>query len=174
MSNKKEILLKLKRLAERGINGEKENAEKLLNKMMKKYEISEEELDQEEEKIVYITLKNKAEKKICNQILYAYFNDASLWQKYRHRTTYYVKLTAAQEIEFKYMLSIYLNDFYKQQEIFINAFIQKNRIFPVNGPVVDIMTLPSEQKGKAIKAAFMAEGIEKTQIRKSLEANYDY
>ena len=72
------------------------------------------------------------------------------------------------------MLSIYLNDFYKQQEIFINAFIQKNRIFPVNGPVVDIMTLPSEQKGKAIKAAFMAEVIEKTQIRKSLEANYDY
>ena len=55
MSNKKEILLKLKRLAERGINGEKENAEKLLNKMMKKYEISEEELEQEEEKIVYIT-----------------------------------------------------------------------------------------------------------------------
>ena len=35
--NKSDVILKLKALSERGIGGEKENATKLLEKMMKKY-----------------------------------------------------------------------------------------------------------------------------------------
>lgn len=166
--DKKEIVSKLKALSDRGIAGEKENATKLLHKLMKKYGISEEELEESQSRTVWITLKNLAERKICCQILYAYFNDAQLWQRNGHRTKYWTELTPAQEIEFKYILSTYLDNFYKEQDIFIHAFIQKNRIFPVNGPVTDMSDLSSEEREKAIRASFMAEGIEKTQIRKAL------
>lgn len=166
--NKLEIIQKLKALSDRGINGEKENATKLLEKLMKKYGITDEELEQSQTKIVWITLKNMAEKRICSQILYAYFDDAGLYQRNGDRTKYWTELTPAQEIEFKYMLSTYLDSFYKEQDIFIHAFIQKNRIFPKDGPVTYIDDLPPEEKAKSIRASFMAEGMEFTKIRKAL------
>lgn len=166
--DKMEIISKLKALSDRGIDGEKENATKLLHKLMKKYGITEEDIEQEEVKTVWVTLKNKAEVKICSQIIYAHFNNTNLWQRRGHRTKYWVELTPAQEIEFKYMLSVYLKSFYEEQEIFINAFIQKNQIFPINGPVTDIDDLTAEEREKAIKSSMMAQGIERTRIRKAL------
>ena len=43
--NKAALLKKIRTLAERGVGGEAENAEKLLAHMMEKYDISEDELD---------------------------------------------------------------------------------------------------------------------------------
>lgn len=165
---KMEIIQKLKALSDRGVAGEKENATKLLRKLMQKYAISEEDLKQEEVRTVWVTLKNDAERKICGQILYAYFNNADLYKRHGDRTKYWTELTPAQEIEFKYMLSVYLESFYKEQDIFIRAFIQKNKIFPVGGPVTNIDDLPAEERGKSIRAALMTEGIEFTRIRKAL------
>lgn len=42
MANREEILRKLKALADRGVGGEKVNAEELLKKMMAKYGVTEE------------------------------------------------------------------------------------------------------------------------------------
>ena len=155
---KVEVIKKLKALKDRGIGGEKENAAKLLEKLMKKYNITEEEIKNEETKIVWVNLRNKAEERICSQILYAYFDNADLRQRYKDRTKCFVELTAAQEIEFKYMLSIYLESFYKEQDVFISAFIQKNKIFPANGKVVNTSELSQEEKERALKAAILAEG----------------
>ena len=167
--DKRDIIQKLKALSDRGIDGEKENATKLLHKLMKKYGISEEELQEEEKKTVVITLKNEAEKRICHQILYAYFEDMPLYKYgYKCRTKYWVEMTAAQEIEFKYMLSVYIDNFYKEQDIFINAFIQKNKIFPPNAGVRYIEYMTPEEKGRSLRASFMAQGMEFTTIRKAL------
>lgn len=169
MSNKNELLLKLKELAKRGINGEKENATKLLHKLMKKYGISEEEIQEEEKKDVIITLKNQAEKRICRQILYAYFDNMPIYKcSLRSRTQYCLEMTAAQEIEFKYLLSVYLDSFYEEQDIFINAFIQKNKIFPPNVETKYIEDMTPEEKGRSLRASFMAQGMEFTRIRKAL------
>ena len=167
--NKTEIVKKLKALSDRGIDGEKENATKLLNKLMEKYGISEEELEQPQTKTVWITLKNNAEIRICSQILYAYFNDAKLWKRRGCRTKYWIELTPAQEIEFKYMLQIYLDSFYKEQDILIYAFVQKNKIFPTDSPVSYLEDLTPEEKEKTLRASLMQEGMEFTRIRKALD-----
>ena len=49
MTEKEAILKKLKALADRGEGGERENAAALLEKLMQKYGISEEELNRERE-----------------------------------------------------------------------------------------------------------------------------
>lgn len=168
---KMEIIQKLKALSDRGVAGEKENATKLLKKLMKKYGITEEDLQEEEKKDVFITLRNDAEKRICYQILYAYFDDRPLYKcSSRSRTQYWVEMTAAQEIEFKYMLSVYLENFYKEQDIFIRAFIQKNKIFPAGAPIKYIDDMTPEEKAKSIKASLMVEGMEFTRIRKALDS----
>ena len=75
MDNKKELLLKLQELAKRGVNGEKENADKLLKKLMKKYNISEDEINNEEINEVELELRNDIEVRLASQILFSFFDD---------------------------------------------------------------------------------------------------
>lgn len=166
---KKEIIQKLKTLSERGVAGEKENATKLLEKLMKKYGITETDLKSKETKVVNIELRTDAEKRICSQILYAYFDNAPLYRRFGTKISFWTKLTKAEEIEFKYMLSVYIDSFYKEQEVFVRAFIQKNKIFPKNAPTTNLNELSAEEKAKSIKASLMTQGMEYTVIRKSLE-----
>lgn len=170
MEKKTEILLKLKELSKRGINGEKENATQLLEKLMKKYRITEEELNAEEIEDVYINLKNDIEVRLASQILYAFFDNKNLYKL--NKTKYYTELTKAQEIEFKYIFSVYLEDFKRQELIFYRAFINKNDIFPksVTVETVEAKNLSSEEMKERALAEIMMDGLEITQVRKALNS----
>lgn len=170
MAEKTEILLKLKELSKKGINGEKENAAKLLEKLMKKYNISEEELNNEEIKDVYINLKNEIEIRLASQILYAFFDNRKLYKLNKFK--YCTELTSAQEIEFKYMFSIYLEDFKRQELVFYRAFINKNDIFPksVTVETVEAKNFSSEEIKERALAEIMMDGLEITQVRKALNS----
>ena len=162
------LLQKLKSLSERGIAGEKENATILLKKLMKKYGITEEELKENEVTTVYIKIKNGIEERLASQLLYAFFNNAPLYKPHRNKINYYTELTPAQAIEFKYMFSIYLEDFYRQELIFYRAFINKNKIFPKDSEAKDINEISLEEKKEYLLSQMMLQGIERTQIRKAL------
>lgn len=68
--DKTALLRKVRALAEHGVGGEAENAEKLLARMMKKYGISEEELDEETRARHDFTYHGGEEKKILRQVVY--------------------------------------------------------------------------------------------------------
>ena len=68
--DKTALLRKVRALAEHGVGGEAENAEKLLARMMKKYGISEEELDEETRVRHDFTYHGGEEKKILRQVVY--------------------------------------------------------------------------------------------------------
>lgn len=170
MSNKNELLLKLKKLSERGIDGEKKNATELLNNLMKKYNISESELNSLEIKRFDIELKNDIEQRLASQILYAFFNNTPLYQYINAQTKFCVELTKSQEVEFRYMFSIYLEDFKKQELVFYRAFISKNNIFPKNADQKNYEEITSKEREELRLAAMMAEGIQKTEIRKALNS----
>lgn len=69
--DKTALLKKVRALAEHGVGGEAENAEKLLARMMKKYGISEEELDEETRVRHDFTYHGGEEKKILRQVVYS-------------------------------------------------------------------------------------------------------
>lgn len=169
MDKKIEILKKLKALADRGIGGEKENAELLLKKYMKKYNISSKEINEDEKKKIYLNFKNEIELKLSSQILYAFFNDSPIYKQKEKgkRAKYYTILTTSQEIEFRYIYSVYLESFKKQELIFYRAFINKNNIFPKEANT-DINKVSQEEREEIIKASMMSQGIEKTNIRKCI------
>ena len=79
MDSKKELLLKLQELAKRGINGKKENADKLLKKLMKKYNISEDEINNEEINEVELELRNDIEVRLASQILFSFFDKVNFF-----------------------------------------------------------------------------------------------
>ena len=68
--DKTALLKKIRALAEHGVGGEAENAEKLLARMMKKYGISEAELDEETRVRHDFTYHGGEEKKILKQVVY--------------------------------------------------------------------------------------------------------
>ena len=58
---KKQLLNKLKALAERGVGGEKETAQRKLKKLMKKYDVEEADLSDEKKENFEFKYKNKFE-----------------------------------------------------------------------------------------------------------------
>ena len=66
MTEREELLRRLERvkeLAERGVGGEKENAEALLNRLMAKYGISEEDIEDTAERDYFIHGKTQSSQK---------------------------------------------------------------------------------------------------------------
>ena len=68
--NKKELLRKLRALAERGVGGERQNAQKKLDELIKKYNISDEELEDEVAELYHFKYRGKRESALLVQIMY--------------------------------------------------------------------------------------------------------
>lgn len=70
MENKEELLKKIKALAERGVGGEKDSAQVLLDCLMKKYGVTESDLEAERVETAWFRYHDEFERRILNQIIY--------------------------------------------------------------------------------------------------------
>lgn len=68
--NKKDLLRKLKALAEKGVGGEKINAQKKLEALMQKNGITEDELDEETAIECLFNISGIRERRLLMQIIY--------------------------------------------------------------------------------------------------------
>lgn len=159
MNNKKELLEKLKALAQRGVGGEKENAELLLKKLMKKYNISDEELERDSIDLYKIIIpRHFMMRKLASQVAYSVIgNDDTkgIYFSGNKNKIFYFKGTQSEFLEFEAKYKFYSNWLKKDLDIFYIAFLQKNEIFPPN---VDCKIDLSE---KDIQAINMCAGMEK-------------
>ena len=161
-----EKLQKLSELSKRGIGGEKENAELLLKKLMKKYHITEEDLQLKIKNWYKFHVDSELESKLLFQTAYmvcGHKNETA----YRKKTKriYFLKLTAEQKIEIEYIFSIFKEDLSKELDSFYTAFIYKNNIFPEDVP-------RSENDNSDISEIFKIQGymsnIKKSNVRKAI------
>lgn len=70
MSNKAELLKKIKALADRGVDGERESAQTLLARLMEQYGISETEIEEERRETAWFPYSQETERRLLNQIIY--------------------------------------------------------------------------------------------------------
>lgn len=125
-----EKIKKVYELVKRGTENERKVAEQKLKVLMEKYNISEDELDETNVECEWFKYKNKMQRKLLIQITYAVLGDVPLYGntlKRRHIGAY---CTKAQKIEIEFMLDFYYRAFCEDIDIFMSAFIQKNKIFP--------------------------------------------
>lgn len=106
--DKTALLKKVRALAEHGVGGETENAEKLLARMMKKYGISEEELDEETRVRHDFTYHGGEEKKILRQVVYKVTGGYAYELVYtasgrKVRTQLGADCTPAEKVEIEYL-----------------------------------------------------------------------
>lgn len=172
MNNKKlDLLKKLKTLADdtRGNEYERQTAEEQLNKLMKQYNVTEEDLEIDVRKKREFYFKNDWEHKLICQTIYKLFPEMDIYRTRGKKNWIWTEMTDAEYIEFEVHYCAYKVSFQKEFEIFYYAFLSKNKIFPNKPPenkapnAEDTMS-----RGDLIRASMMAQGIESAKVRRLL------
>lgn len=107
----------------------------------------------------HIIKEEHKRRKLLSQCIYkvmGYDSDRTQYKPPHTRQKIGVYCTKAQKLEIELEFEFYERLFEEQQELFLSAFIQKQRIFPPDAPVSD-----AEPTERDIKVAFMAEAIER-------------
>lgn len=152
---------KLQALAERGVGGEKDTAEKMLQKMLEKNGIqSLDELQSEETEYTLFSYNGKHERKLLVQCIYKVITAAGDRRFYHSKGTRQklgIYCTKAQKLEIELEFAFYRNVFYEELDIFMSAFINAQGIFPPDAPKES----HDELNERDIKIAHMAGSIDK-------------
>lgn len=129
---------KLQALAERGVGGEKETAEKMLQRLLKKNGINTlEELEKDKVEYSLFSYNGKHEIQLLAQCMYkvlGYSNDTTYFRTKGTRQKIGIYCTKAQRIEIELEFEFYRNVFYEELSSFMSAFIEAQDIFPPDAP----------------------------------------
>lgn len=138
MSDKQELLNKIKALAERGVGGEKETAIKMYNKLLKKYGIKEDELDDDKVENYEFHYNSVYERRLIAQIIHSVIDSNEIYVPKDNRHNYiHAYMTKAQYLECRSMIDFYvvlLHDTLVKATI---AFINVEHIFSKSAGVSD-------------------------------------
>ena len=136
MSDKLERLKKLRVLALRGVDGEKEQAQAMLDKLIKKYSISLDDISDEKLNEYTFEYHGKEQKRLLSQIIYKVTNDQFAVRSLEYtksgrtcKTRLGGKCTSGQKVEIEFLFDFYKRLFEKERETLFQAFVQKHRLF---------------------------------------------
>lgn len=176
MSNKAELLKKVKALVERGYGGEKDNAEAILARLMEKYGIEESELEEGHRETAWFPYSQETERRLLNQIIYMVTGKSGFGcvgtYTGRKRKKMGADCTTVQKLEIEANFSFFKVAFEEELEVFYLAFANKNELFP-RKPETELRgidDLSPDEKEKYLKAGLMMEGMERHTMLKQLEA----
>lgn len=146
-------LKKLLTLARQGIGGERTNAQRALEKLMAKHNITLDDLDHETQKLTWLTpAKGKHEKSLLYQTISAVVtSDRTIYKSRYYPGKIGIELTPAEEIEIQLRYGLYLHSLKTQFDITYKAFVQINHIFHSDAPPAsESETDPEEIKRMAL------------------------
>jgi len=171
--NKLNLLKKLSKLADGGIDGEKENATERLEFLMKKYGITSDMLQDEIKKEREITIQ-KEQSQFFYQIVCSvcgrqpmYFNKADIKKK---KTRVYIEVSDIDFIEISEKFYFYWDKYQEDLNLFYSAFIQKNHLYTKTSQE-DIERANQnfdKDRERIIKLSKMMEGLDSHKLQKQL------
>lgn len=133
MSKEKELLLKLKKLADEGVGGEKVNAEQLLQKLLKKHGLQKSDLENENIEDYILPFNGTFGKDLAIQVAYSVIgnkDDNKGVYSFRSGKKVLIKSTLAEFLEIEQKYNFYKHHLKKDLKLFYNAFVQSQNIFP--------------------------------------------
>lgn len=122
-----EKIKKIKKLADEGFGGEQEAAKLLLDELTKKYNISEQDLLNEEETVFKFHVKNKIEEKLFFQCIAKVFGSKSKVFNsvyyYKYKKMYlFVEMTTSRSLLFNEFYYFHLEQFLNYRKRKINEY----------------------------------------------------
>lgn len=174
----KSKLEKLKELAERGVGGERTNAQLLMQRLADEYGIVLDDLfykeNIEEYHQLYNVGKSKDYKSILLQTAHRVINKSSIYCYREGQCKVYIKATKLQHLEIDRRLNKYLSDFKKEEEkakkALIYAFLDKNELLGDYDPDRPSKKLTAEELEVMLMAAGLKDSINKTSVHLELDS----
>lgn len=138
--DKAALLKKIRALAERGVGGEANNAEEILRRLMEKYGVSEDELNEEERRRHDFEYHGKEQEKLLRQVVFKVTGGYAYNLVYRAsgrkvKTRLGADCTAAEKVEIEFLFDFYTRLWERERAAFLSAFIQKHRIFAIRDDI---------------------------------------
>lgn len=161
----KELLQKLKRLAERGVGGEKSSAEDKLEQLMREYNLTEADLSDDAVMLFQFAYLGPHNKRLLEQIFYKVLgpDDFTIYRVKHTRNKLAVYCTSAQRLEIELDYNFFSSLLEQEIEDLVGAFIQKQDIFPENVPIQSSTNMTEEELKKAKKQQQMMQLMRKRQ-----------
>ena len=171
----KERLKKLQALAERGVGGEKETAQRKLEQLLKANSLTLDDLETEKKYYFLFSYNGQHKATLLRQCIYKVLGAAEPIKFYRSRGTRQkigIDCTAAQKLEIELEYEFYSNVFDEEIITFMDAFIGKQKIYPEDAPHRTIAReeLTPEELAEWEKNQAYADGITKRTRAKMIEA----
>lgn len=176
-------LVKIRRLAEMGIGGEKETAMKLYEDLKEKYSISDDETIEETLEKRWFGYSKDLEKDLLTQIFYKVTGDTVFYVysgQHKRRKKVGCICTELEAAEITFLFEFYKRQLEEELSVFMIAFKQKNDLFPSKDarcykePEPDReKELSADEIRKYKKAASMRAGIDKKQPPRALLEDAD-
>lgn len=170
-----DLAKKLKALSEKGVGGEKINAEKMLNDLMKKHNLTIEDIEGENKFDYFLKLK-KEEEKLFNQIVKRVNTEIPLYgefpakdiKAFKLKGNFLIKCTASEYVEIESMFIVY-NRLYKDElNIFYRAFCTANDLLVTSKDARSVKDMTDDEYNDWLRATAMASKIKSETFRKQI------
>ena len=165
MSKILELARKIKALAEQGVGGEKINAKKILTDLCEKHGIKIGDLESDQQQAASFIGTQYTHQILVNTIALVCGNER---EKYIWKNKPYgviVNVTEAERLEIEMYFSIYRQAFEATLTDLQVAFIMKNDIYPKD---VEPILLAPEEDGEHCRISALADGLQRTNVHKTL------
>lgn len=137
MNEREKLIEKIKHvqeLAERGVDGERESAAAMLEKLMKKHGITEQEISQEYREIVWFGYKTPVEERLLAQVIYKVTGkipSGCMGAKSRRKHKKLgISCNPLERLEIEFLYAFYKPALEEELKRFLTAFMHLNELFP--------------------------------------------
>jgi len=166
-----ELAKKLNELSKRGDSGERDNALKRLETVMKKYGITDEMLEYDIRNQFEFVVE-KEQKRFMNQVIASVCGKINVFlvrgEERKKKQRLFVEITNAEFIEISEKFIFFWDRYHKDLELFYSAFIQRNELYTKPDP--DAESNPSNKSvDEIIAMVSLMRGLEKHTMTKRIE-----
>lgn len=128
MSDIISTLKKLQALAQRGVGGERTNAQMFLERFMREHDITESMLENPDRSVHSFCVAKVKETIFIQCVVSVIGNDFTCRESRRGKHYYFIECTESEYIEIEYKLKWYWKEWKKEQRLFLHAFILRNEL----------------------------------------------
>jgi len=162
MNNPESIIEKLKAIVKlvndpASTPGEQDNGRRMLERLMKKHNITKEDLLNKEKYYYPFVFYTKWEKRLLIQVMYKVVGNKKDVLGYSVGRRYYLLVSTIEAKDIQWLYDIYRKSFNKQLDEFYEAFVQANHIFASGDSTNREYT--EEEMERLIRIMQMAKGI---------------
>lgn len=176
MTKQIELAKKLKALAERGVGGEKENAEAMLKSFMLKHGLRMEDIDGEKIDKYFFKIE-KTLSRLFQQIVARVNKDIKVYanipvktiKQYKLKGNFFIECTVAEYVEIEAMYSFYKVLYAAELKVFYSAFVQANDLGVRTTTTKTTNDLTPEEYKEWKRVSDMASKIKSESFRKQLQ-----